>query len=469
MNNLQKIIKWSKPKNCVMSVVPVFGGSWASSIGQTGPQPVLPPVAGNTVTERSGLLVKHNCNADNGDFRLADSSAGNWHVKTRLDLRGWNKPFTAIINAYIAPDNPGAASNDNDNNPCHPLLTQGYMAGSAVPDTCFCIGYMNQNNANAYRVHLSTGTYMNIRSITPASDPHGTWVRLAVSVDVVTGQFRFYENGALRSSLTISQLIGLTLNPDTNTYVKDSAAILQEYPASWVNRNDRVKWVMFFDKVLSGSMVKFLSYDYRDWIDLRVNAVAGLFNVETTLHNLEWILPDGTISSSNVINQTIGAGELRLRCYKYGLNFIIRASTSLANAMIPASGIPRVASTLYLENLPGLTGNTSELPRVANTLYLINLSGLTGTASDLPLNTGTIKWVYKIPNITGALSVVAGNASVYYYDNALVTPAEYDQTIQNVVNAGASNGTLRISNTRTSASDANVQTLRDRGWTITEH
>lgn len=115
----------------------------------------------------------------------------------------------------------------------------------------------------------------------------------------------------------------------------------------------------------------------------------------------------------------------------------------------------------------GLTGTTADIPRATTVLALASIAGLTGDVADLPLNSGTRSVVFCV-GITGALPVAATNTRVAYHHNNSVTPAEYDQTVQNVVDAGAINGTLTISRNRTSASDANIQLLRDRGWTVAE-
>lgn len=153
-----------------------------------------------------------------------------------------------------------------------------------------------------------------------------------------------------------------------------------------------------------------------------------------------------------------------------------------------AADLPRPGGILLLQNCPnitgsfadlaqsldsfyctgtGLTGTTADIPRATNVLHLASIAGLTGDVADLPLNSG-VRSVVFCAGITGALPVTATNTSVTYHRNSSVTPAEYDQTVQNVVDAGAINGTLTISKNRTSASDANIQLLRDRGWTVAE-
>lgn len=153
-----------------------------------------------------------------------------------------------------------------------------------------------------------------------------------------------------------------------------------------------------------------------------------------------------------------------------------------------AADLPRPGGILLLQNCPnitgsfadlaqsldsfycagtGLTGTTADIPRATTVLNLASIAGLTGDVADLPLNSG-VRSVVFCAGITGALPVTATNTAVLYHNNSSVAPEEYDQTVQNVVDAGAINGTLTISKNRTSASDANIQLLRDRGWTVVE-
>lgn len=142
---------------------------------------------------------------------------------------------------------------------------------------------------------------------------------------------------------------------------------------------------------------------------------------------------------------------------------------SLTNLTGTIADLPRMnGGTIYLMSLPNVTGTTADVPRVNSTLYLAALPGLSGPVSDLPNNLGE-RSVHNCQLVTGALSMSSGNSPVMYFGNAAVTPAEYDQTIQNVVDAGRTgNNIFNIDSTRTSASDANIELLRSRGWTVTE-
>ncbi len=537
-NNIQKIIEYAKDPSCVMCVTPSFGGAWHSSIRTgEGPRPVLPPVAGDSIAQRLGLLTKYNCDTSNLDFRLASTAQNNWYVKTGLNFAGWSRPLTIIGRMYIASDSGGSDPYAYDTNVYHPLLAQGYPASGSPDQVVLTIAYSNYNNVNCYEIKLSfgNGTLLMIPA-TSAYNIHGEKVTIGVSI-AITGEYRVYENGVLIKSAINSNLIGFVLRTDTSHINNDQQAYLHQQKLTWQNRNDRVDWCMVFDRVLNDAEIKYLSYDRDDWVDLSLPVEAGTINIITeSIPELEWTLPDGTKSTATTLNQTIGGGILRMKCYKYGKSFqILSGSTATANTPISAKDLPRVTNYLYLYNLPsltgtasdlprvtnylylynlpsltgstadlprvainlslstlssltgttadlprvannlslyslsGLTGTTADLPRVANYLYLYSLSGLTGTAADLPSNTGPTRQIIYLAGITGALPVVSTNTNIYYYGNAQVTPAEYDQTIQNIVDAGGVNGTLRISNTRTSASDANIATLQSRGWTVTEH
>jgi hypothetical protein len=372
---------------------------------------------------------------------------------------------------YIAPDNGGTDPYDYDNSVLHPLVTQGYFASATVQDTTLVLAYYNHDNTNRYflRFTINGATFVSL-SASPVTDPRGKIVIMAGTLDPSTGAYKIYENGVVIRASTITSLIGYQITTGTGAN-NNAVAYLHQYKDAWQNRNDRVDWCMVYDRVLSDAEIKFLSYDRDNWVDLSLPVEAGTINITTeAIPELEWTLPDGTKSTASTLSQTVEAGTLRMKCYKYGKTFrILSGSTALQNSTIKVSDLPRVTNYLSLSTLPGLTGTTADLPRVTNTLYLHNIPGLTGTVIDLPLNTGATRQIFNMSGIAGALPVVSTNTSVYYYSNAQVTPAEYDETIQNIVDAGGVNGTLRISNTRTSASDANIATLQSRGWTVTEH
>jgi hypothetical protein len=247
------------------------------------------------------------------------------------------------------------------------------------------------------------------------------------------------------------------------------------------------------------------------WI---INHGAGVLDIGITgADNLAWTFPDGSTSTASRPIKTVTAGVTVIRCddfAKNGLRCIIyNTATALASTRIPAitlpnfryscecygdflSGdiarFPKVSYRLVLENILAMTGTIANAPMTTFNFYIINanLSGnlssisntitnislaslpnVTGTASSIPSVT-TTKKLYRCLQITGALSVVSSNDTIYFYGNSAVSPAEYDQTIANCVSAGGTGKTLFISSRRTSASDADKATLISRGWTVND-
>lgn len=220
----------------------------------------------------------------------------------------------------------------------------------------------------------------------------------------------------------------------------------------------------------------------------QIQCVAGTVNLQTVgFENLLWTLPDGSTSTATTINQTVTAGILT--CRYTGLvadsRLTIYNSPAISYATINSIDLPRVKTRLEIYNLsgltgaisdlpdvsyrlalsglPSLTGTTADIPRVTSVLFLISLPGLTGPTTGLPANTGEIR-IASDPLVTGALAVTPTNQYIQFYGTG-ATPKEYDQTVQNIVDGGMTNGTLIIG-AGTSAGDANIQTLRDRGWTV---
>jgi len=263
-------------------------------------------------------------------------------------------------------------------------------------------------------------------------------------------------------------------------------------PAQW-NRTtatftgastDTLSELLVFNQTLAYGQIAYLC-GIKRW---EIPVSSGNINIATVgFQNLRWTFPDGSTSTAASINQTVAAGVIT--CEYVGLlngQLTINNSSALASSIMRAIDLPRVTNTLSLNILPGLTGTTADLPRVTTTLYLNNLPGLTGTTADLPrvtyylqLNTlpgltGTTadlpvnvgeRRCYNVANVTGALSVVATNTPIYFYATG-ATALEYDETVHNCVVAGGLSKTLHIG-TGTSAGDADIQTLRDRGWSVT--
>jgi len=258
-NNIQKIIEYAKDPSCVMCVTPSFGGAWHSSIRDgDGPQPVLPPVAGDSIAQRLGLLTKYNCDTSNLDFRLASTAVNNWYVKTGLSFAGWSRPLTIIGRMYVAPDSGGSNGFDYDTGTIHPLLAQGWPVSTDYTQLVLTIGYNNTNNSNRYFCKFSAQSNVQL-SFLLDHDPRGTIVTIALTVDPITGEYKFYENGVLLFSGINSALIGFVLRTDTSHVNNDANAYLHQRLSGYQNRNDWVFWCMVFDRVLNDAEIKFYS------------------------------------------------------------------------------------------------------------------------------------------------------------------------------------------------------------------
>ncbi|MDD3118374.1 MAG: hypothetical protein PHQ27_04295 [Victivallales bacterium] len=260
-------------------------------------------------------------------------------------------------------------------------------------------------------------------------------------------------------------------------------------------------------------------YEWRFWTEggeINISFLHGTVTYNGT-PGVQWKLPGQSPKIAIAVNETIPAGWVEVNCddfhgrpgtYSY---LSISLCDAMQNAVLWADKMPRVkyyyysvtlnqlrgniadmprASTyvylinapllrgvlqdmpqatnnVYLQNLPLINGNTSDLAReLTGNLFLSSLSTLTGDVANIGINSGTTRQVFNCNQITGALNVHHDNTLVFYYGNDAVTPAEYDQTVANVVAAGGANGSMRISSRRTSASDADIAALIDRGWTI---
>ena len=125
-----------------------------------------------------------------------------------------------------------------------------------------------------------------------------------------------------------------------------------------------------------------------------------------------------------------------------------------------------ITKYLYIQSDPLVVGDVQDLPPCTDTLNVTSMDGITGDFGTVP-TTAPTHMFRKCP-LTGALAISNNNTIIEFYGNDSVTPAEYDQTIANCVAAGGTGRTLYISSRRTSASDADVATLRSRGWTVND-
>ena len=225
---------------------------------------------------------------------------------------------------------------------------------------------------------------------------------------------------------------------------------------------DKLDWLVIFNRVLTQEQI-FVICDTKTWT---LPVSAGSINITTAgFRNLRWTFPDGSTSTDAAINRTVGAGTVSCRYVGIDGFGVLQnnISTALNGATLRVADLPRVTYNLQLYYANWAFGKTSDIPRVRNNLFLYVCSNVTGPVSELPLN-GGVKTVAVCPGVFGALPVVGTNRNINY-SRCGASAQEYDQTVQNIVDAGATGGLLYIG-AGTPAGDANLQILRDRGWTI---
>jgi hypothetical protein len=129
-----------------------------------------------------------------------------------------------------------------------------------------------------------------------------------------------------------------------------------------------------------------------------------------------------------------------------------------------------VSNVSYYLNLSGCTNVTGDLSDVSSVSYYLNLSGCTNVTGDLSDVSSVSNYLVLggCTNITGSLTSSC-TATYINLSNIGCSSAELDTTIANLVTANQNDGTLVLTGlTRTSASSADIATLRDRGWSITD-
>ena len=248
------------------------------------------------------------------------------------------------------------------------------------------------------------------------------------------------------------------------------------------------------------------------WI---INHGAGVLDISITgAMNLLWTFPDASTSTLTRPEKTVTAGRTIITCNDFSASsvdvFIYETATALTDTPILLMSLPGLRGGLQTGQIDCLKGNILQIPRLQRTIGMYACTQIRGDIKNLPrkvsrlllyanalitgdivnipmaanyinigycsgisgsvetvTNTGEL-YVYGMDLITGALTITATNSKIWFFGNTLVSPAEYDQTVANVVAAGRFNGLLYISSRRTSASDANIATLISRGWTINE-
>ncbi len=371
------------------------------------------------------------------------------------------------------------------------------------------VGLPNCNSGYVYKIQITDLTDNQVVWSYPSEAER---VRLITKTNVRTDRGAFEAaNPALGWSIKTALpagLAGTVLAKINGEYIVNPAQWNRTTATFTGAATDTLSELAVFEQTLTYEQITYLC-GVKRWV---IPVSAGNINIATVgFQNLRWTFPDGSTSTAASINQTVAAGVIT--CEYVGLlngQLAINNSAALASSIMRAidlprvtssltlnnlsqltgttADLPRVISTLQLSTLPGLTGTTADLPRVTYHLYLSNLPeltgttadlpkvtsylilnilpGLTGTTADLPANTGERR-CYIVANVTGALSVVATNTPIYFYATG-ATALEYDETVHNCVVAGGTGKTLHIG-TGTSAGDADIQTLRDRGWSVTIH
>ena len=477
--------------------------------------------------ERVRLLTKTNIRTDRGVFEAADPGQG-WAVATALDLGGRLTPLTAVV--FFTPGEEDGSSYQATHPLLTQgyrmsgawqsvifCLAYRKPTGSSSYVIELAAAFDESGGQNLKTVSKT------LNSMTGRHCAGATW-------DPATGTCRLYLDGAMVAEAVWSDKAGLPFRadssyPELNLHQSNaswqnfndridaalvfSRVLSESEIAAMIPRRE---WVF---EVEAGSIsITTRGFQKQQWIlpdgsistaaNLTGNVTAGtvicrysgmdsysrfdisasssnpaMLNTVLNINNLPPVTADLRITG--VAGLTGNAVDLpRVSTYFY-LN-------GIDDFYADAADLPRPSDILLLQNCPnitgsfadlaqsldcfyctgtGLTGTTADIPRATNVLNLNNIPGLTGDAADLPLNSGG-RIVIECPGITGALPVTATNTTVSYHTNNSVAPEEYDQTVQNVVDAGAINGTLGISKNRTSASDANIQLLRDRGWTVVD-
>ncbi len=457
--------------------------------------------------ERTRLLTLSNIRSDREYFEGAASGVVR-RIKTQLDLRGNATSKTFVCRCFIpshAADGKLYVSG---------LVTQGaYTSGgsSYVLDIDVRENFTGTTPQIGINCRYQGVTGQRECYIDAASLPiFDRWFTLAAVFNYPAGTISIYLDGAEIGKKTV---VMEPFGQGAGSSLSDAVSIMHDATTAYIS-DHRIAWAHVYDYAMTESEIRLLSPPadpVKKWI---IPCAAGQVNIQTVgFENLEWTFPDGSTSNAATINREVTAGLLVCRYTGLSAESLLQInnSSALNNSLMHARELPRVCKNLLLYYLSGLTGDIAELPRIVYDLTLYSITGLTGKTADLPkaahaltlrylpglvgdiltlpkptevlslynlpgvtgavagLPTVTkVRQIMYLPGITGALPVMSTNTSVSFSNNAAVTPAEYDQTIQNIVDAGSLNGTLTISKNRTSASDANIQILRDRGWTVIE-
>ena len=127
--------------------------------------------------------------------------------------------------------------------------------------------------------------------------------------------------------------------------------------------------------------------------------------------------------------------------------------------------LPPVTYYLSLYNCSLVTGALLDLPPLTYYLSLTNCSQVTGALADLP----PVTYLLSLTNCSQVTGVLTPTASIkyVYLSGTGMSADDTNTTIHNLATQNTQTyGTLTTNGTRTSASDADVATLRARHWTV---
>lgn len=411
------ILKYAQSPDCILAVTPDRGGAWWSPLrpgeGNPWPSDNPDPTPGLSEAERVRLLTKTNVRTDRGVFEAASDATTESKISTQLT----QSPVTLLV---------------------------FHRNGAVASDATMPGGVFILPSGAQIRALLGFNRVLSESEIA-AMIPRREWVFEveAGPISIVTGGFQNLQ--WILPDGSVSTATSLTGNVTAGTVICRYSG-MDSYSRLDISASSSKPAML--NTVLNINNLPPVT------ADLRINGIAGLTGNAAALPRVSTYF-----YLTNINDFYADAADLP----KPSGNLLLQNCPNITGSF---ADLAQNLSSFYCAGT-GLTGTTANIPRATTVLNLNNIPGLTGDAADLPLNSGG-RTVMECPGITGALPVVTTNTTVVYYRNNSVAPEEYDQTVQNVVDAGAINGTLGISKNRTSASDANIQLLRDRGWTVVE-
>ena len=209
-------------------------------------------------------------------------------------------------------------------------------------------------------------------------------------------------------------------------------------------------------------------------------ANGGYFNIENVPKSISIIRLDGAsiVGDASTLSSNILHLYLTSTLYLTGsINHLTSLKEVYLYQLTPASTLvanldlfTKIDYILAVSNSPNtVVATTAGISRNIIELRISQMPGLTGDLSDLP-ECNLVKEVCNCANVTGYIvpgtNLTAGGF-IAFYGNTLCTVADYEATIQACVDSNFTGKyTLLIDKSVTSAADANIQLLTERGWTV---